>query len=314
MFNYTRAEINEIAKEHNFISNTTEKVLRLYDILEYVNQSKYGNMLALKGGTAINLCLLNLPRLSVDIDFDFAKESSREEMLEYREQIRKMITGYMMDEGYALSDRSKFVHTLDSYVWSYDTLSKSRDVLKIEINYSERCHIINPILTASSGVLGKTIDVYRLADAELIGSKINALIVRTTPRDIYDVFNLKKAGLIVDTNLIKKIAIFYAVLGSDKPVVFDDIINEAYRKMSEINYNKVRETLLPVLHKGEKIIIEEVVMVVIDYLKNMFQLSKQEMEYIERYNHGEFVPALLFDELDINDISNHPMALWKVKK
>ena len=36
--------------------------------------------------------------------------------------------------------------------------------------------------------------VSRLADEELIGSKINALLVRTTPRDVYDVFTLFKNG------------------------------------------------------------------------------------------------------------------------
>ena len=36
--------------------------------------------LALKGGTAINLTIFDLPRLSVDIDLDYAKNNSRDEM------------------------------------------------------------------------------------------------------------------------------------------------------------------------------------------------------------------------------------------
>ena len=40
--------------------------------------------LALKGGTAINLTIFNLPRLSVDIDLDFSENINRDEMLEKR--------------------------------------------------------------------------------------------------------------------------------------------------------------------------------------------------------------------------------------
>jgi predicted nucleotidyltransferase component of viral defense system len=36
--------------------------------------------LALKGGTAIHFTMLHLPRLSVDIDFDFVNPCTKEEM------------------------------------------------------------------------------------------------------------------------------------------------------------------------------------------------------------------------------------------
>ena len=47
--------------------------------------------LALKGGTAINLIMFDLPRLSVDIDMDYAKDVSREAMLQEREQITEIM-------------------------------------------------------------------------------------------------------------------------------------------------------------------------------------------------------------------------------
>jgi predicted nucleotidyltransferase component of viral defense system len=71
-----------LAEEYCFLKNTCEKVLRLADVLDYLSKSKVKDCLALKGGTAINLFLLNLPRLSVDADFDFTLECSRKEMLE----------------------------------------------------------------------------------------------------------------------------------------------------------------------------------------------------------------------------------------
>ena len=73
MFKYTKKDVIDIATKNGFILNNTEKVLRLCDILNHFSNSTLSNYLALKGGTAINLFLLDLPRLSIDIDFDFAK-------------------------------------------------------------------------------------------------------------------------------------------------------------------------------------------------------------------------------------------------
>lgn len=65
------------AKELGFIKSTMEKVFRLTDILEYLNKDLLlKDSLALKGGTAINLTVFNLPRLSIDIDLDYIKANA----------------------------------------------------------------------------------------------------------------------------------------------------------------------------------------------------------------------------------------------
>lgn len=87
MFKYTAKEINKIANNNNFNKNTCEKVLKLFSILNYINNIDFKNALALKGGTAINLFLLDLPRLNVDINLDFNLPLERETMLSYRENI-----------------------------------------------------------------------------------------------------------------------------------------------------------------------------------------------------------------------------------
>lgn len=314
MFKYTNSEITAIAEENGFIKNTTEKVLRLCDILEFIGERELNHMLALKGGTAINLCLLNLPRLSVDIDLDFTLSCSREEMLEKRKGIKDLIERFMQDEGYGLSDRSRYAHTLDSYVFSYNTLSGSRDVLKIEINYSDRYHVLDPVETEINLVLKRDLRVRRLADAELIGSKINALLVRTTPRDVYDVYKLYTDKKISEEELVKKIAIFYVTLGVEKPVNFENIYDKAMGKIDGLSYNQLRETLIPVLHKGEKTDIPKMSQCVMQELKQLFKLTETEKEFITAFNDGAYRPQLLFDGLNVNDLSAHPMALWKVRK
>ena len=54
-------------------------------ILEFLNTQEYmREHLLLKGGTAINLTVFNLPRLSVDIDLDFIPNLTREETIKVR--------------------------------------------------------------------------------------------------------------------------------------------------------------------------------------------------------------------------------------
>lgn len=64
-----------------------EKVLRLKEILTYLNTDGYlHEHLALKGGTAINMTIFNLPRLSVDLDLDFTPNLPLEDMEKAREK------------------------------------------------------------------------------------------------------------------------------------------------------------------------------------------------------------------------------------
>ncbi len=69
--NYNKGQLGQMAKQYGFVRDTFEKVLRLKEILTYLNADEYlHEHLALKGGTAINMTIFNLPRLSVDLDLD----------------------------------------------------------------------------------------------------------------------------------------------------------------------------------------------------------------------------------------------------
>lgn len=80
-----------IFKKIRELFSHVEKILKLYDILKYIGSSEFSGELVLKGGTAINLFLLNLPRLSVDIDLDFNLNANLDEMLKRREKIDMLI-------------------------------------------------------------------------------------------------------------------------------------------------------------------------------------------------------------------------------
>ncbi len=101
MFKYTLKELNQLAEKHNFNRDTLEKVLRLNMLLVLFNtQEQFKNHFILKGGTAINLCFFNLPRLSVDIDMDYNKDCDRQEMISNRENFNYLIKALVQLDGF----------------------------------------------------------------------------------------------------------------------------------------------------------------------------------------------------------------------
>ena len=143
MLSFDKTYLDRLAAESGFIRDNLEKVLRLVEILKFFhNHASLSQALVLKGGTAINLTVFNVPRLSVDIDLDFNNNCSREEMLTQREAINDLVMRYMASEGYGLKPSSKSPFSLDSWIFSYTNASGNADNIKIEINYSDRCHAI----------------------------------------------------------------------------------------------------------------------------------------------------------------------------
>lgn len=139
MMQYDRILLGKQAKDLGFVRDTFEKVCRLAEILSFIEKDTLlSESIALKGGTAINLTIFDLPRLSVDIDLDFSKEVERTIMLEERRKITEHIQKYMTAVGYHLSTKSKQYHALDSFVYEYTNAGGMKDNLKIEINYMLR--------------------------------------------------------------------------------------------------------------------------------------------------------------------------------
>lgn len=69
MENYDKRKLGKQAQELGFTRDTLEKECRLAEILKHLNTDPLlENALALKGGTAINFSIFNLPRMSIDLD------------------------------------------------------------------------------------------------------------------------------------------------------------------------------------------------------------------------------------------------------
>lgn len=303
-----KAFVGQKAEELNFNRDTLEKVLRLTDILEFLNTDVLmKNFLALKGGTAINLTVFDLPRLSVDIDLDFTQNLAREEMLAVRESIKTTLQKYMSANGYELSPKSKFPHTLDSFVFTYTNCGGVKDNIKVEINYSLRAHIL-PIDLVQTIVLGKTLEIRRLEKAELFAGKIVALLSRTAPRDLYDIHNMIKQPVfsVKEKELLKKCIVFYSALnGLDR---LDMAVIDALKPY------EIKTMLLPVIHRKEFVDLPQMKQTVKEYLSELLTLTENEQEFLSDFANKRYSPEKLFSEQGIlSAIASHPMIEWKMR-
>lgn len=313
MMQFNKNTIGRQAKELGFVRDTFEKVFRLADVLRFFeNDDILSSCLALKGGTAINLTIFNLPRLSVDIDLDFSENVSRDEMLEKRLIITERISKYMSANNYVLSGKSKQHHALDSFVFEYQNAGGMKDNIKIEINYMIRCHIL-PITRRKVNLpwLSEELSVLSVAPMEIFASKIVALLNRTAPRDLYDIHNLLELGLFDESeqDMLKKCVVFYSCISSE--TVHKEFTFESLDKMPQ---NKIKTDLLPVLRFGAYFDLKPAREKVTDYLKSLLVLTPQETEFIECFSKGEYNPKLIFEGEMLKNVSNHPMAIWKCNK
>src|SRR5574344_666660 len=178
---YDKFELGRMSHETGFPGDNLEKVCRLVEILSYFEQDKLlKKRLVLKGGTAINLTVFSMPRLSVDIDLDFEGDCSKDEMLDFRSKITDDIQSHMTFSGYALHPHTKNPHSLDSFVYKYRNAGGNVDNIKIEINYMMRNHLMPTIEVPVLHGLFPGVRVRRLNTIELFASKIKAFMERHT--------------------------------------------------------------------------------------------------------------------------------------
>ncbi len=170
---------------------------------------------AMKGGTAINLFVQDLPRLSVDIDVVFSDHTAS------REVALRMIGAALEAARTELNRRGL---QADSPVRTQGDESKlflrrGRQQVKVEVNHVFRGTILpvqSQTLTPSSRRLFTAeVEAPVLATAELYGGKLVAALDRQHPRDLFDVHCLFESGGLTD----EMVECFVAYLaGHNRPV------------------------------------------------------------------------------------------------
>lgn len=184
---FSATEIIGIARPDGLDEGVVDKVLHLMHLLDVLNShpSLRGKW-ALKGGTALNLFVLDRPRLSVDIDLNYIGAQEREDMLADRPGIEQAAQAVFSREGFAVR-RMPSEHAGGKWRLSYPGFAGRPANLEMDLNYMYRCPLWE-IRHADSYPLGKfqakripIVDLH-----ELVAGKLSALFSRQQARDLFD--------------------------------------------------------------------------------------------------------------------------------
>ena len=151
---------------------------------------------AMKGGTALNFFVQNMPRLSIDIDVVFvAHKKSRNEALAEIAAELAAIQHRLVNRGIEAEVASRKGGDETKLL-----ARRGRQQVKIEINHGFRGTLLpienRPLVKAASDLFTTSLSVPTLAVAELYGSKLVAAMDRQHPRDLFDVHGMfRRFGL-----------------------------------------------------------------------------------------------------------------------
>jgi len=190
---------------------------------------------ALKGGTAINFFIRNLPRLSVDIDLTY---------LPIRDRTRSLqdISQYLNKLSREIPNRIPDIKITFKKIKNTDTIhallvNQKGVTVKIEPNLVVRGSVfpVNKMELCESAVdkFKLTIRSKTLALADLYGSKMCAALDRQHPRDLFDIFFLlKNEGI---TNEIRKAFIVYLI---SHPRPISELLAPNSQNISKVYYQE----------------------------------------------------------------------------
>jgi len=176
-----------VAESTGFRAEMVEKVLHLLNLLGALNSHPFlKGKWVLKGGTALNMFMLDLPRLSVDIDLNYIGKLDREEMLMDRPKLEQAAQAVFSREGLT-TKRVPDEHAGGKWRLSYQSFTGQSGNLEVDLNFMFRQPLWD-IQLADSQPFGdfqaKSIPVLDLH--ELAAGKLAALLARGQARDLFD--------------------------------------------------------------------------------------------------------------------------------
>jgi len=292
------------AGETGFLASNLEKVYRIMQILREICAFDTEGYLALRGGTAVNFCYQNVPRLSIDTDFVYVKSFEKKAMEQNREKIRTSLHGIFGFLRYVVE--SKTTYALDQYLLTYRNKAGNIDKVKVEVNYvSSRV----PILKVTKRKMLSLFEtgeqeVTVLAPEELYGSKIKALIERGIARDLFDVYHIAQNMGAMDFKTLKRAVIFYSCL----ELKSDFRRKVGSRLLSGIDEKTIRRELKPLLRRVIVFPLEEARETVNSLIARIATLNEEEKEFVEAFYRLDYRPDLLFDSNPL--LKYHPGAEW----
>ncbi len=183
----TEADLIRAANDTGFHVESLGKVERLLALLDGLRSHPFlKGRVVLKGGTALNLFVFDLPRLSVDIDLNYVGTAHRETMLAERPKVEQAIEAVCGRLGIQIK-RVPSDHAGGKWRLSYTIVTGRPGSLEVDVNFILRTPLWGNALSASRPVGPFSVgDVPVLDPHELAAGKLAALFGRTASRDLFD--------------------------------------------------------------------------------------------------------------------------------
>jgi predicted nucleotidyltransferase component of viral defense system len=263
------------------------------------------NCFALKGGTAINLFIRDLPRLSVDLDLTYLPIADRAQSLTEIDESLKRI-------GVRVTSALPHLTVQESTPSTQKTINKlvirtpQRLQIKIEVTPVLRGCVYEPQLMAVSE---KTEDEFGFARmnvlsfADIYAGKVMAALDRQHPRDLFDIHHLfENEGL---TDKLRTALIIYLISHDHSPHSLLSPTPRDIRQIFETDFVGMteRETSLEILLSTRTRLIEEVKVGMTENQK-LFLISfyKGDPEWIRLGIPGlDQLPAVRWRELNLKN-------------
>lgn len=310
----SRQEISSISDSTGFRDDIVEKVLQLLNLLNKLNSHPFlKGKLALKGGTALNLFVLNIPRLSVDIDLNYVGSLDREQMLSDRPKVDQAVQAVFSREGFTVR-RFPDEHAGGKWRLTFQSFTGQSANLEIDLNFMFRQPLWD-VQILNSHSLGdhqaKNIPVIDIH--ELAAGKLAALFARHQARDLFDAHQLLRHGNL-DIKRLRVAFIVYGALNRKdwRTISLDDISFETA---------ELKNMLMPVIHRVTASDVKDTTAFakrLIDEcrqnLSAVYPFSKQELDFLDGVNtKGRIDPSLITEDTQLQArIKKHPMLRWKV--
>lgn len=184
---FSSSEILTVAESTGFKMEMVEKVLHLLNLLNTLNSHPFlKGKWVLKGGTALNMFVLDFPRLSVDIDLNYIGVVNREEMLADRPRIEQAVQAVFSREGFNIK-RVPDEHAGGKWRLGYQNFNGQSGNIEVDLNFMFRQPLWD-IRSADSYPLGnfQAWNIPVLDLHELAAGKLAALLARRQARDLFD--------------------------------------------------------------------------------------------------------------------------------
>jgi len=308
---YPLSEIKPIAEKTGFNLQFVEKVVHLLNLLNMINSHPVlKGKLALKGGTALNLFIFDIPRLSVDIDLNYIGALDLEEMKTDRPKMDQALTAVFQREGFTVR-RVPTEHAGGKWILKYRSCMGESANLEVDLNYMFRQPLWD-VISMDSHHLGnfqaKSIPVFPVC--ELFSGKLAALFSRHQSRDLFDAHQLLDYDKKINPEDLRLAFVVYGAMNRKdwRTVSLEDISFDSV---------ELKQQLFPVIplekREGIERFGQNLVKECQQKLSCVFPLLPHEIKFLGLIREkGEIEPALLTLDKDLQErIKRHPMLLWK---